>query len=91
MALARALVVRPKVLLLDEPLSNLDAKLREEMRREIRSLTSRLGITALYVTHDQTETLALSDRIGVMKEGVIVEEGEPSFIMNPLLCTLLLS
>ena len=74
-ALARALVAEPKVLLLDEPLSNLDAKLREQMRLEIRSLVKRLDITTLYVTHDQVEALTMSDRIGVMAEGKLLQEG----------------
>jgi iron(III) transport system ATP-binding protein len=75
LALARALVATPTVLLLDEPLSNLDAKLREEMRLELKNLTRRLGITTFYVTHDQLEALVLSDRIGLMRDGIIVEEG----------------
>jgi iron(III) transport system ATP-binding protein len=76
-ALARAIAGSPKSLLLDEPLSNLDAKLREEMRIEIRKLQGRLGITALYVTHDQTEALSMSDQIAIMKGGKIVESGSP--------------
>ena len=76
-ALARALIVRPKVLLLDEPLSNLDAKLRVRMRGEIRRLQREFGITALYVTHDQEEALALSDRVAVMEGGRIVQTGAP--------------
>jgi iron(III) transport system ATP-binding protein len=76
LALARALVATPAVLLLDEPLSNLDAKLREEMRLEIKNLTRRLGITTFYVTHDQLEALVLSDRIALMRDGRIVEEGD---------------
>jgi iron(III) transport system ATP-binding protein len=76
-ALARALVSKPQVLLLDEPLSNLDAKLREELRFEIKELTRRLGITTLYVTHDQTEALAMSDRIAVMLNGQILQEASP--------------
>lgn len=76
-ALARAIVQEPKLLLLDEPLSNLDAKLREEMRFEIRDLVSRLKITTLYVTHDQLEALSMSDRIAVMQGGRIVQEGTP--------------
>jgi ABC-type Fe3+/spermidine/putrescine transport system ATPase subunit len=78
--LARALVYRPKVLLLDEPLSNLDAKLREEMRFEIREVVSRLGVTAVYVTHDQEEALALSDRIAIMHRGRIDQLGTPEDI-----------
>jgi iron(III) transport system ATP-binding protein len=76
-ALARALVHEPAVLLLDEPLSNLDAKLREEMRQELKDLVSRLHITTLYVTHDQVEALTMSDSLAVMEEGLIVQEGEP--------------
>ncbi len=76
-ALARALAVRPSVLLLDEPLSNLDLKLREQMRDEIRRLQRELGITALYVTHDQSEAMAMSDRIAVMNKGVIEQLGTP--------------
>ncbi len=79
-ALARALVLRPRVLLLDEPLSNLDAKLREEMRFEIRELQRQLGITAIYVTHDQAEALVLSDRIAVLNEGRLVQLGTPEEI-----------
>jgi len=80
--LARALVYHPKVLLLDEPLSNLDAKLREEMRFEIRDLIDRLGITAVYVTHDQAEALALSDRVAVMHAGRIEQVGTPDEIYD---------
>jgi spermidine/putrescine ABC transporter ATP-binding subunit len=76
-ALARALVVQPKVLLLDEPLSNLDAKLRVEMREELKRLQRKLGITTIYVTHDQDEAMALSDRIAVMNSGRVVEIGRP--------------
>ncbi|HDJ66622.1 MAG TPA: ABC transporter ATP-binding protein [Nitrososphaeria archaeon] len=76
-ALARALVVNPKILLLDEPLSNLDAKLRIEMRREIRKLQRSLGITTIYVTHDQEEALAISDKIAVMNHGRVVATGTP--------------
>ena len=79
-ALARAMVMRPKVLLFDEPLSNLDAKLRVQMRTEIRSLQQRMGITALYVTHDQDEAMALSDRIVVMNKGRIEQVGTPDEI-----------
>jgi iron(III) transport system ATP-binding protein len=74
-ALARAIVIRPRVLLFDEPLSNLDAKLRVQMRHEIRDLQRRLAITTLYVTHDQEEAMAVSDRIAVMNQGSIVQEG----------------
>jgi len=76
-AIARALVIEPEVLLLDEPLSNLDAKLRVEMRGEIRALQRQLGITALYVTHDQEEALAISDRIAVMSGGQLAQVGRP--------------
>jgi iron(III) transport system ATP-binding protein len=76
-ALARALVVRPRVLLLDEPLSNLDAGLRMQMRTEIRTLCKRVGLTALYVTHDQHEALAVADRIALMREGVVEQVGTP--------------
>jgi len=74
-ALARALVRNPKVLLLDEPLSNLDAKLREELRFEIKSLVRRMGITSVYVTHDQAEAMVISDRIVVMDSGNVVQIG----------------
>jgi iron(III) transport system ATP-binding protein len=76
-ALARALVLQPAVLLFDEPLSNLDARLRREMRDEIRQLQQRLGLTVAYVTHDQNEALAVSDRIIVMDHGVIAQMGTP--------------
>ena len=76
-ALARAFVVEPSVLLMDEPLSNLDAKLRVQMRSVIKKLQRRLGITTIYVTHDQEEALAISDRIAVMKDGVIKQIGTP--------------
>ncbi len=75
--LARAMVIEPRVLLLDEPLSNLDAKLRVEMREEIRDIQRQLGITAVYVTHDQEEALVISDRIAVMESGVIHQIGKP--------------
>ena len=81
-AIARALVVGADILLLDEPLSNLDAKLRETMRAEIRSLQQRLGLTAVYVTHDQQEALAISDRIGVMNAGHIDQIGSPREIYH---------
>ncbi len=79
-ALARALVRNPKVLLLDEPLSNLDAKLRERMRFEIKSLVRRMHITSVYVTHDQAEAMVISDRIAVMEAGNIVQVGSPEEI-----------
>jgi iron(III) transport system ATP-binding protein len=77
LALARAFVMEPKVLLLDEPLSNLDAKLREEMRIELRHLVKSLGVTTIFVTHEQIEALTLSDTIAVMKDGKIEQEGTP--------------
>jgi iron(III) transport system ATP-binding protein len=76
-ALARALVANPSLLLLDEPLSNLDAKLRESMRFEISALQKRLGITVIYVTHDQSEAMTMSDRIVVMSAGVVQQIGKP--------------
>ena len=79
-ALARAFVIEPSVLLMDEPLSNLDAKLRVQMRTVIKKLQRRLGITTIYVTHDQEEALAISDRIAVMREGRIMQIGSPSEI-----------
>ena len=77
-ALARALVLEPAVLLFDEPLSNLDARLRRDMREEIRALQQRLGLTVAYVTHDQSEALAVSDQIIVMDHGVIAQAGTPT-------------
>ena len=79
-ALARAFVIEPSVLLMDEPLSNLDAKLRVQMRSVIKKLQRRLGITTIYVTHDQEEALAISDRIAVMKDGNIMQIGTPNEI-----------
>jgi iron(III) transport system ATP-binding protein len=76
-ALARALVIRPKVLLFDEPLSNLDALLRVRMRVEIRSVQQRLGITSVYVTHDQEEAFSISDQVALMNEGKLVQLGQP--------------
>ena len=76
-ALARALVLNPDILLLDEPLSNLDAKIRVQVRAEIRKLQQELGITTIYVTHDQEEALSLSDRVAVMKEGRVLQVGKP--------------
>jgi iron(III) transport system ATP-binding protein len=77
-ALARAVVRRPSLLLLDEPLSNLDARLREAMRRELAALIRRIGCTALFVTHDQVEALSLADRVAVMNGGRILQEGTPA-------------
>ena len=76
-ALARALVLNPDILLLDEPLSNLDAKIRVQVRAEIRKLQRELGITTVYVTHDQEEALSLSDRVAVMKDGRVLQVGAP--------------
>jgi len=81
-ALARALVVEPQILLLDEPLSNLDANLREEMRFEIRRLHEEFGITTIYVTHDQGEAMVASDRIAVMNKGKIIQVGAPQEIFD---------
>ncbi|MDR7484460.1 MAG: ABC transporter ATP-binding protein [Armatimonadota bacterium] len=76
-ALARALVIEPQILLLDEPLSNLDAKLREEMRVELKQIQQQVGITTIFVTHDQEEALIMSDRVAVMNHGKIVQQGTP--------------
>src|SRR5439155_3470016 len=76
-ALARALVMNPEVLLLDEPLSNLDAKLRVSIRNELTSIQKELKLTTIYVTHDQEEALAMSDRIAVMDRGQVVQYGTP--------------
>ena len=76
-ALARALVHEPRLLLLDEPMSNLDARLREEMRIELQQLVKSLNITTIYVTHDQVEALSMSDRIALMRDGLIIQEGSP--------------
>jgi ABC-type Fe3+/spermidine/putrescine transport system ATPase subunit len=81
-ALARALAIEPRLLLLDEPLSNLDAKLRVDVRAEIRTLQRRLGITTIYVSHDQEEALSLSDRIGVMSGGRLDQVGTPEAIYH---------
>jgi ABC-type Fe3+/spermidine/putrescine transport system ATPase subunit len=81
-ALARALVAEPAVLLLDEPLSNLDARLREELRTEIRRLQQQLGVTAVFVTHDQAEALALSDRVCVMQAGRVEQMGPPHLVFR---------
>lgn len=82
LALARALVREPKLMLLDEPLSNLDAQLREQMRDELKRLQKEWGVTSIYVTHDQAEALALSDRIAVMNEGLVVQLGTPKQIYH---------
>src|SRR5699024_8166296 len=79
-ALARALVIKPDVLLMDEPLSNLDAKLRVEMRTVIKEIQHTVGITNVYVPHDQEEAMAVSDRIAVMNQGVIQQVGTPKAI-----------
>lgn len=81
-ALARALIVEPSLLLFDEPLSNLDAKLRESMRNEIRSIQKSLGITAVYVTHDQSEAMAISDRVVVMNKARIEQVGQPEEVYS---------
>ncbi len=81
-ALARALVIKPDLLLLDEPLSNLDAKLRVKMRVEIRRLQQKFGFTAIYVTHDQEECFAISDKVAIMNHGVIEQMDSPSMIYN---------
>lgn len=81
-ALARGLVMEPKVLLLDEPLSNLDAKLREKMRKDIRDIQQKLKLTVVYVTHDQVEANTMSDRIVIMKSGKILQVGTPSEIKS---------
>src|SRR5205814_5743937 len=81
-ALARALVVNPAVFLLDEPLSNLDAKLRHEVRIEIRQLQQRLGLTTIFVTHDQEEALTLADRLVLMNRGTIQQIGSPEDLYN---------
>ena len=76
-AVARALVLQPKILLLDEPLSNLDAKLRHQLRQQLKDLQSEFGITTVYVTHDQDEALAMSDRVAVFNKGVVEQVGTP--------------
>ena len=81
-ALARALILKPKVLLLDEPLSALDLKLRQHMRAELRAIQKRTGVTFIYITHDQGEALAMSDRVGVMSQGRIQQVADPREIYN---------
>lgn len=81
-AIARALVLKPSILVLDEPLSNLDAKLRVQLRNELKQLQKKFGITTIYVTHDQEEALTLSDRIGVFNHGVLEQVGTPLEVYN---------
>ncbi|TLM83959.1 ABC transporter ATP-binding protein [Pseudarthrobacter sp. NamE2] len=81
-AVARALVLRPKILLLDEPLSNLDAKLRHQLRQQLKDLQAMFGITTVYVTHDQDEALAMSDRVAVFNKGVVEQVGTPQEIYD---------
>ena len=81
-AVARAIVLKPKVLLFDEPLSNLDAKLRRQVREDIREIQQKLGVTTIYVTHDQEEALAISDKVIVMNKAVIAQEGSPKELYN---------
>lgn len=81
-AIARALVIEPQMLLLDEPMSNLDVALRVKMREEIRAIQQKIGITTLFITHDQQEALAVSDKIAVMKEGKVLQVGSPREIYN---------
>lgn len=81
-ALARALILRPKILLLDEPLSALDLKLRQDMHYELKEMQRNLGITFIFVTHDQEEAMTMSDRIVVMKDGIIQQLGTPKDIYN---------
>jgi iron(III) transport system ATP-binding protein len=81
-ALARSIVYRPQLLLLDEPLSNLDAKLRLRLRDDLRVILKQTGMTALYVTHDQAEAVVLGDRIGVMRDGQLLQLGTPDEIYN---------
>ena len=81
-AIARALVIEPQMLLLDEPMSNLDVALRVKMREEIRAIQQKIGITTLFITHDQQEALAISDKIAVMKDGEVLQVGTPTDIYN---------
>jgi putative spermidine/putrescine transport system ATP-binding protein len=81
-ALARAIVIEPDVLLLDEPLSALDANLREDMRVELKRIQQSIGVTTVFVTHDQTEALAMSDQIIVMSEGRVEQVGAPEEVYN---------
>src|SRR5207244_11138145 len=86
-ALARALAVNPDCLLLDEPLSNLDAKLRQEMRTEIRRICKTGGFTTIYVTHDQKEALSVADRIAVLKDGKLIQVGTPGELYHRPNCS----
>jgi iron(III) transport system ATP-binding protein len=81
-AMARAMVTEPKILLMDEPLSNLDARLREQMRLELKKITQSIGVTTLYVTHDQAEALSLGDKVCVMNEGEILQIGSPQEVYS---------
>ncbi|MDC3054676.1 ABC transporter ATP-binding protein [Candidatus Pelagibacter sp.] len=81
-AVARAIVLKPKVLLFDEPLSNLDAKLRRQVREDIREIQQKLGVTTIYVTHDQEEALAISDKVIVMNKAIIAQQGSPKELYN---------
>src|SRR5204862_2583977 len=81
-ALGRAIIAEAPVCLMDEPLSNLDAKLRQEMRTEIRALQQRLGMTMIYVTHDQTEAMTMADRIVLMREGHVEQNGPPEALYS---------
>jgi iron(III) transport system ATP-binding protein len=81
-AVARAIVLKPKVLLFDEPLSNLDAKLRRQVREDIREIQQKLGVTTIYVTHDQEEALAISDKVIVMNNAIIAQQGSPKELYN---------
>lgn len=81
-AIARALVIEPQMLLLDEPMSNLDVALRVKMREEIRAIQQKIGITTLFITHDQQEALSISDKVAVMKDGKVLQVGEPEEIYN---------
>ena len=90
-AVARAIVLEPKVLLFDEPLSNLDAKLRRQVREDIRSIQQKLAVTTIYVTHDQEEALAISDKVIVMNDAIIAQEGTPkNFILFQIQSLLLI-
>ena len=92
-AIARALVLKPQILVLDEPLSNLDAKLRKQLRNELKSLQKKFGITTIYVTHDQEEALTLSDRIAVFNNGIVEQVGTPEEIYHqsktPFVCNFI--